>query len=1258
MKKLNILLLLCIAIFMFFTYSFSANTAYSFFDKSNVNVSAPSLNIGNGFWQSRYIFKDLDPVKFNTTGIWGVDAEGFISNNGNIYINNYREEYEITSIARLSGNTTTHGAYRVYFESTLNQNNLANGYALVFDNINANIKIVRIESGNVAQTLLTFNNSTHAFLPQNASDNAWRQNYEIIIQVSDGVTSGVKHLNVWVNNNQLVSDYVINAISSGSTNITGYFTHPLQTTFIEMNIEDYISNIFTITFDSNGGNNIDSIREQAGTQISAPISPVRQEATFIEWRLNGTQFTFNTMPAENITLVAHWLVNQYTITFNSNGGSTVSPITQEFGSVVTAPTTTKLGHTFDGWYSNIGLTNPYTFSTMPNQNLTVYAKWIINSYTITFNTDGGSAVSPITQNYGTTVVAPTNPLKAGYVFSYWTLNSNPYTFGVVPAENITLVAVYEELQANEYTITFNSNGGSAIASIVQEEGTPISAPTNPTRTGYTFNGWYSDELLTTPYVFNIMPSENITVYAKWTINSYTISFNSNGGSAVSAITQNFGTNVTAPTNPTRSGYLFIEWTLSGATYTFSTMSAENITLVAIWEQIQNYTITFNSNGGSAVSPITQPNGSAVTAPTNPTRTGYTFNGWYNDVALTNLYTFSVMPNMNITLYARWTINSYTITFITNGGSAISPITANYGTTITAPLDPIRTGNFTFAGWYADSQLTTQYTFGAMPAQDTFVFADWASVGLTYQLVNGNSYRVTGNTSESAIIQIPQRYQGLPVVEIGQYAFNNNTYMQIVNIPNNVTTISEDAFVGLVAMQQIYIPINVTTINRLGFRDNPSLTINAQATSRPGGWHNQWNPTNSPVNWGAQNIPSLVFNSNGGSAVSSINQVAGTSITPPTNPTKLGHTFNGWYSDAELINPFVFNLMPAQSTVVYAKWTINSYTITFNTDGGSAVNPITQNYGTTVTAPTSPTKEGFAFSGWTLNSNPYTFGTMPAENITLIATYTELAATEYTISFDSNGGSVVASIVAEEGTPISAPTNPTRSGYTFAGWYSDIALTNAYIFTIMPSENITLYAKWNMITYTITFVTNGGSAISPATYQVGASISPPANPVKTGNIFSGWYSDAKLKNYFTFTTMPDMNITLYADWGTTGLTYQLISGIGYIVNGVQSGIATVQIPQRYLDMPVVEIGAYAFQGNTTLQYINIPYTVITIGDYAFEACSSLQQIYIPINVTTVGDRAFRQCQAATISVQAVSKPAGWHSRWNQAGGTVIWGVADN
>ena len=138
-----------------------------------------------------------------------------------------------------------------------------------------------------------------------------------------------------------------------------------------------------------------------------------------------------------------------------------------------------------------------------------------------------------------------------------------------------------------------------------------------------------------------MPAENITVKAQWEINQYTIAFDTNGGSEIAPITQDYGTEITAPDNPTREGYTFIGWDRDIPV----TMPAENITVTAQWE-INRYTITFDTAGGSDIAPITQDYGTAITAPADPTREGYTFIGWDRDIPVT-------MPAENITLKARW-----------------------------------------------------------------------------------------------------------------------------------------------------------------------------------------------------------------------------------------------------------------------------------------------------------------------------------------------------------------------------------------------------------------------------------------------------------------------------------------------------------------------------------------------------------------------------------------------------------------------------
>ena len=187
----------------------------------------------------------------------------------------------------------------------------------------------------------------------------------------------------------------------------------------------------------------------------------------------------------------------------------------------------------------------------------------------------------------------------------------------------------------------------------------------------------------------------------------TVTFQSEGGSEVaSQIRAN--TPADRPADPTKEGYTFIGWYNGESEWNFETPVTENLTLTAKW-QLNRYTITFDTAGGSEVAPITQDYGTTITAPANPTKTGYTFAGWDKTIPTT-------MPAENITLTARWTVNQYTITFKPENGGQDIVIKQDYGTAITAPANPTKTG-YTFAGW--DREIPT-----AMPAGDMTITARW------------------------------------------------------------------------------------------------------------------------------------------------------------------------------------------------------------------------------------------------------------------------------------------------------------------------------------------------------------------------------------------------------------------------------------------------------------------------------------------------------------------------------------------------------
>ena len=319
-------------------------------------------------------------------------------------------------------------------------------------------------------------------------------------------------------------------------------------------------NQYTVTVKPENGKADITITQDYGTPITAPTL-TREGYTFKGWDKEIPK----TMPAENITVKAQWEINQYTITFDTNGGSEIAPITQDYGTEITAPDKpTRKGYTFKGWDKEIP-------ETMPAENITVKAQWEINQYTITFDTNGGSEIAPITQDYGTEITAPDKPTRKGYTFKGWD-KEIPET---MPAENITVKAQWE---INQYTITFDTNGGSEIAPITQDYGTEITAPDNPTRKGYTFKGWDKE-------IPKTMPAENITVKAQWEINQYTIAFDTNGGSEIAPITQDYGTQITAPDKPTRKGYSFKGWDKEIP----ETMPAENITITARWKDTEKPT---------------------------------------------------------------------------------------------------------------------------------------------------------------------------------------------------------------------------------------------------------------------------------------------------------------------------------------------------------------------------------------------------------------------------------------------------------------------------------------------------------------------------------------------------------------------------------------------------------------------------------------------------------------------------------------------
>ena len=284
------------------------------------------------------------------------------------------------------------------------------------------------------------------------------------------------------------------------------------------------------------------------------------------------------------------------------------------------------------------------------------------TYTVLFETNGGSLVETQTVKKGETVSKPTNPEKEGYVFEEWTYLGKTYDFNKKVESDLKLIAKWNKIadEVETFTVKFDSDGGSNVASKTVVKGNKVSKPANPTRDGYTFVEW---QLNGKTYNFNTSITGNITLKAVWkksgttSEKKYTVSFDSNGGSSKNNQMVVAGNKASKPTDPTRSGYTFVEWQLDGNAYDFNTPVTKDITLKAAWKKNEEltpveekYTVSFDSNGGSSVASQTIVKGNKVTKPADPTRSGYTFEGWTLNG---NSYDFNTPVNGDITLKANW-----------------------------------------------------------------------------------------------------------------------------------------------------------------------------------------------------------------------------------------------------------------------------------------------------------------------------------------------------------------------------------------------------------------------------------------------------------------------------------------------------------------------------------------------------------------------------------------------------------------------------
>lgn len=368
-----------------------------------------------------------------------------------------------------------------------------------------------------------------------------------------------------------------------------------------------------ITFDNE--NTLSKQLIKSNTTVAQPSIPTKTGYTFDAWYLEDTfvtPYNFTNNVTTDLTLYAKFNINQYTIAYNSNGGSAVTSIVQNYNTEVTEPASpTRDGYLFDDWYSDVELTTPYVFDTMPAQNITLNAKWTLDTYDITYMLDGGTnnGSNPATYTIETSTITLLAATKEGFTFNGWYDNAefsgdavSEITLGSFG--DVTLYAKFTEIIGNTYNVLvydFAGDGNQLLYTIVVPEGDYATKPiSDPTRVGYRFEDWYLDNA-ENPFEWETTSIiENITIFGVW-VQTFTVSFNSNGGLSVSSQIVDINNYSIEPTSPTALGFTFIGWFDLSLTNEFdfeSTPIVSDIILYAKWSALL-YTEDFTNSALTA-----------------------------------------------------------------------------------------------------------------------------------------------------------------------------------------------------------------------------------------------------------------------------------------------------------------------------------------------------------------------------------------------------------------------------------------------------------------------------------------------------------------------------------------------------------------------------------------------------------------------------------------------------------------------------------
>ncbi|MDR3365755.1 MAG: InlB B-repeat-containing protein [Prevotellaceae bacterium] len=726
----------------------------------------------------------------------------------------------------------------------------------------------------------------------------------------------------------------------------------------------------------------------------------------VEWIFGTNTITQDT------NLYPRWILDTIKVVFVFGNGDKNDTSKVPCGEVASAPQApTRQGYTFAKWEDSQQREWIFDDNAI-TQDTTLIAKWIVDTFKVVFVKDNGDQNDTLKITYDDTVPRPATPIKEGYSFAGWyreAAHNHQWTF---PTDRVThdttLYAKWITDGTTTYTVTFNSHGGSAIDKQTVEANDTIAHPDNPTKAGHTFDKW--TDVHGNEWNFGASTiTQDTTLHATWIIDTFSVVFVKNNGDQNDTARVTYGGKVAAPTNPTKAGHTFDAWTdAHGSEWIFGASTvAHDTTLHATWT-VNTYKVVFVPDNGSQNDTVTVAYGGKVAAPTNPTKTGHTFDKWTD--AQGNEWSFGASTVAHdTTLHAAWIAKRYSVAFVSNGGSAVDTVTVAYGDTVPRPNDPTK-ANVKFGGWYGDAELSMLWYFhSSRVASDTTLYAQWLDENLPYHTV---TFISDSNRIGSQLVT-----EGETVVH-----------------PANPTKAGHTL---------------VGWVDALGSRWDFGAGTVSQDTTLYATW--------------IIDTFRVVFVSNGGSAVDAVPVIYGATVPRPQNPTQAGHTFGRWVDALGSSWDFGASTV-AHDTTLYATWTADTFRVAFVSFDGSIVDTmevVEVSYGGTVPYPGNPSKEGAKFGGWYVNpelSMLWDFRySLVTSDTTLYAQWFGENKTIHLVIFISDS-TIIGSQYVAEGDTIVRPRNPVKADHHFNGW-EDAHGSSWEFGASMLSCDTTLYAKW-------------------------------------------------------------------------------------------------------------------------------------------------------------------------------------------------------